>query len=103
MTTIVSQPSKIGTENSRMNRGIIGCAPTCVLLMPTSPSRKRGRARRRRRRRCATSEALRLWLRLLPGRHFELVETALDERGGLVVSAGDAKSLLVQHHAGQAA
>ena len=33
MTTIASQPSRIGTENRRMKRGIIGCAPTCVLLM----------------------------------------------------------------------
>ena len=38
---------KIGTENSRMKRGIIGCAPTWVLLMPTSPSRRSGRSRRR--------------------------------------------------------
>src|SRR5215204_3799750 len=40
---------------------------------------------------------------VVPRRHFEAVQTALDEGRGLLVPAGDAESLLVQHHAGQAA
>src|ERR1700722_11285291 len=40
ITTIAIQPKKIGTENSRMKRGIIGCAPTWVLLMRRPFARK---------------------------------------------------------------
>ena len=36
-----SQPSTIGTEKRRMNRVIIGCAPTCVLLCADFTSRIR--------------------------------------------------------------
>src|SRR5947208_16240580 len=41
--------------------------------------------------------------RLFPRRHFELVEAAFDERHGLIVPAGDAESLFMEHHSGQPA